>query len=76
MLTASRCCHPWGGDPIPVFLENISDARLIQQIARESGARVGGTLYSDALSPAGGPAGSYIQLMTHNLQTIGAALKP
>lgn len=59
-----------------VFLENISDARLIQQIARESGARVGGTLYSDALSPEGDPASSYVQLMMHNLQAIGAALKP
>ncbi len=37
-----------------VFLENISDQRLMQQIARETGARIGGTLYSDSLS---GPTG-------------------
>ncbi|MFN9708443.1 MAG: metal ABC transporter solute-binding protein, Zn/Mn family [Burkholderiales bacterium] len=57
-----------------VFLENISDAKLIQQIARESGARVGGTLYSDALSTPDGPAATYLQLMQHNLHTFAAAL--
>ena len=35
-----------------VFLENISDPRLARRIAAETGARVGGTLYSDALSDA------------------------
>lgn len=46
-----------------VFLENVSDPRLMERIARESGARVGGRLYSDALSPPGGPAGTYIDMM-------------
>lgn len=59
-----------------VFIENISDPRLIQQIAAESGARVGGMLYSDALSPPGGPADSYLKLMEHNLQAIETALMP
>jgi zinc/manganese transport system substrate-binding protein len=57
-----------------VFLENISDARLIERIAREGGARVGGTLYSDALSRPGGPAGTYLKLFEHNLRTIADAL--
>jgi zinc/manganese transport system substrate-binding protein len=57
-----------------VFMENISDPRLMQQIARESGARIGGTLYSDALSDAKGPAASYIDMMHNNIREFGAAL--
>jgi zinc/manganese transport system substrate-binding protein len=59
-----------------VFMENISDPRLIQQIARESGARIGGTLYSDALSGKDGPAATWLQLFRHNLETLVEALKP
>jgi zinc/manganese transport system substrate-binding protein len=57
-----------------VFLENISDQRLIQRIAQETGARVGGTLYSDSLTAAGGPAPDYIAMMRHNLSQIVGAL--
>jgi zinc/manganese transport system substrate-binding protein len=57
-----------------IFLENISDARLIEQIARETGLPVGGTLYSDALSQPDGPAATYIDLMMHNARTIRAAI--
>ncbi len=57
-----------------IFVENISDPRLIQRIASESGARVGATLYSDALSPPGGPADTYLKLMAHNLEAILAVL--
>lgn len=57
-----------------VFVENISDRRLIDQIVRETGARIGGTLYSDALSKADGPAGTYLDMMRHNIQTLVAAL--
>jgi zinc/manganese transport system substrate-binding protein len=57
-----------------VFVENVTDARLIEQIARETGAVAGGTLYSDALSPAGGPAGTYIDMIRHNIKTLSAAL--
>ncbi|MES2887826.1 MAG: zinc ABC transporter substrate-binding protein [Pseudomonadota bacterium] len=59
-----------------LFVENISDPRLIQRIAAESSARVGGTLYSDALSAPGGPADTYLKLMAHNLDAIRAALAP
>lgn len=58
-----------------VFIENISDPRLVERIAREAQARVGGTLYSDALSAPGGPADSYLKLYEHNLRTIADALK-
>jgi zinc/manganese transport system substrate-binding protein len=59
-----------------LFLENIADPRLIERIARESGARVGGTLYADALSAPGGPADSYLRLMAHNVRTLADALGP
>ena len=57
-----------------VFLENISDPRLIEQIARETHAKIGGTLYSDALSPPGGPAATYVDMMRHNLRAFTTAL--
>ena len=58
-----------------VFVENISDRRLIDQIVRETGARIGGTLYSDALSKADGPANTYLDMMRHNNQVLIAALR-
>ncbi len=57
-----------------VFMENISDPRLMQQIARETGAKIGGTLYSDALSGANGPAATYIDMMRNNVREFAAAL--
>ena len=57
-----------------VFLENITDPRLMQQIARETGARIGGTLYSDALSEPDGPAATYIDMMRHNVREFTKAL--
>ncbi len=59
-----------------VFVENIADPRLIEQIGRETGATVGGVLYSDALSPPAGPAGSYVAMMRHNAESIARALQP
>lgn len=53
-----------------IFLENISNPRLIQQIANETGTKIGGRLYSDALSAANGPAATYIDMMRHNVSTI------
>lgn len=57
-----------------VFLENITNPRLAEQIAKESGAKIGGRLYSDALSSADGPAGTYIAMMKHNISQIEKAL--
>ncbi len=57
-----------------VFLENVSSVRLMEQIARETGAKVGGKLYSDALSGADGPAPSYIEMMRHNVRQLSSAL--
>ena len=57
-----------------MFLENITDPRLMEQIARETGAAIGGTLYSDALSEPSGPAGTYIDMMRHNIAEFTKAL--
>ncbi|RAL99498.1 MULTISPECIES: zinc ABC transporter substrate-binding protein AztC [Agrobacterium] len=57
-----------------IFVENITDKRLIDQIASETGLKVGGTLYSDALSTADGPAATYIDMVNHNIETISAAV--
>ena len=58
-----------------LFIENISDPRLIERIAREGGARIGGTLYSDALSKPDGPAATYLRMMEHNARSLAAALQ-
>jgi len=57
-----------------VFIENISDPRLMQRIAQETGARIGGKLYSDALTDEKGDAPTYIDLMRHNVRQIATAL--
>ncbi|MCC6301396.1 MAG: metal ABC transporter substrate-binding protein [Gammaproteobacteria bacterium] len=57
-----------------LFVENISDPRLLEQIGRETGLKPGGRLYSDALSEQGEPAGTYLDMMRHNVSTIAAAL--
>ncbi|WP_353640882.1 zinc ABC transporter substrate-binding protein AztC [Mesorhizobium sp. WSM2239] len=57
-----------------IFVESITNARLAEQIATETGLKVGGTLYSDALSAADGPAPTYIDLMRHNIETIKGAV--
>ena len=59
-----------------IFIENVSDQRLLQQIARETSMVLGGALFSDALSQASGPAGSYILMMRHNLQTLLNGMQP
>ena len=63
-------------DKIPaVFIESISDSRLLDRIRQESGAKIGGTLYSDALSKADGLAATYLDMMRQNARTLANALK-
>ena len=57
-----------------IFVENINNPRLIEQIASETGLKPGGKLYSDALSDKDGPAATYIDMMRHNVQTIKDAV--
>ncbi len=58
-----------------LFVENISNGAILRQIARETGVKIGGTLFSDALSPLGGPAGTYLDMMRHNTTAMVAAIK-
>jgi zinc/manganese transport system substrate-binding protein len=58
-----------------VFLENMSDDRLIGRIAAETGARVGGTLFSDALTDEKGDAPTYIAMVKHNIRALTSALE-
>jgi len=57
-----------------VFLENVTDHRLLDQIAKETGAKIGGTLFSDALSDERGPAATYLDMFRHNVATLSEAL--
>jgi zinc/manganese transport system substrate-binding protein len=57
-----------------VFLENVTDERLLRRIGEESGARVGGTLYSDALTDERGVAPTYLDMMRHNVKQLAEAL--
>lgn len=59
-----------------VFLENVSDPRLIDRIAAETGARIGGTLYSDSLTAENGDAPTYIDMVRHNIKMLTGALIP
>ena len=53
-----------------LFIENMTDARLVTIIGNETGAVVGGTLFSDALSPPDGPAPAYIAMFKNNMPKL------
>ncbi|MBY0468628.1 MAG: zinc ABC transporter substrate-binding protein, partial [Burkholderiaceae bacterium] len=57
-----------------LLVENISDPRLIDRIAREAGLKVGGKLYSDALSLPGTDADTYLRMFEHNVRTLVEAM--
>ena len=57
-----------------MFIESIADPRLLERISRESGARIGGTLYADSLAKAGNPAATYLGMMRQNARTLAVAL--
>lgn len=58
-----------------LFVETISNPRLIEQIGRETGVRPAGELYSDSLSPPGGPADSYVKMIRHNTTALTGAIQ-
>ena len=58
-----------------LFVENITSPALIEQISKETGLKIGGRLFSDALSERGGPATSYVGMFEHNLGAIMTALQ-
>jgi zinc/manganese transport system substrate-binding protein len=57
-----------------VFIENMTDPRLVRTLARETGAVVGPPVYSDALSPPGGPADTYLKMLRYNTSAFAAAM--
>jgi zinc/manganese transport system substrate-binding protein len=58
-----------------VFIENVSDPRLVEQIGKESGVTLGGEIYSDALSKPEGPAPTYIDMFKNNVTKMVAAMR-
>jgi zinc/manganese transport system substrate-binding protein len=58
-----------------IFLENMSDPRLADMVAQESGIKVGGELYADALSDPSGPAPDYLSLIRHNAKQLLAVMQ-
>ena len=53
-----------------LFLDSITDPRAMQRIAGETGAAIGGTIYGDAFSPAGGVADTYIKMLRHDVASL------
>ncbi|HET6221821.1 MAG TPA: zinc ABC transporter substrate-binding protein [Dongiaceae bacterium] len=58
-----------------LFVENITDPRLVETISRETGAPMGGALFSDALSPADGPAPTYTAMFKNNVPKLVAGMQ-
>jgi zinc/manganese transport system substrate-binding protein len=58
-----------------VFVENITDPRTVERIAKEAGVTIAGSLYSDALSEPSGPAPTYIDMMRHNTRLLAKAMQ-
>src|SRR5579872_4820047 len=57
-----------------LFLDSITDPRAMQQVASETGASIGGTLYGDALSKPGGEADTYLKMLRHDVATLKAGM--
>jgi len=58
-----------------VFIENMTSPRMAEMLAKETGAVLGGTVYSDALSPTGGPAATYLDMLRHNTTLFAGAMR-
>ena len=58
-----------------VFVENMSSPKLVAQLSQDAGAKVGASLYADALSPPGQPGATYLQMMRHNVTQLAAGMK-
>lgn len=53
-----------------VFIESTINPKIINQIAQDNNVAIGGKLYSDSLGEKGGPAGTYLEMLRHNADTI------
>jgi zinc/manganese transport system substrate-binding protein len=57
-----------------LFLDSITDPRIMERVAKETGAVIGGTIYGDALSQPGGEADTYIRMLRHDVITLKAGM--
>jgi zinc/manganese transport system substrate-binding protein len=57
-----------------IFAENISDPRVLERVVKDTGAKIGGTLYADALSAPGTQADTYLKMFELNVSTIVAGI--
>ena len=57
-----------------VFVENMSNPKLIAQLSKDAGATLGASLYADALSTADQPGATYLQMMRHNVTQLVAGM--
>jgi zinc/manganese transport system substrate-binding protein len=57
-----------------LFLDSITDPRAMERISKETGAVIGGTLYGDALSRPDGEAGTYVEMIRHDIATLKAGM--
>ncbi|MBE2214352.1 MAG: zinc ABC transporter substrate-binding protein [Opitutaceae bacterium] len=58
-----------------LFVEAVSNPRLLEQLARDTGVAIGGELFTDSLGPTGSPAASYLGMVRENTLRILAALE-
>lgn len=57
-----------------LFIENMSDPRLISEIAQETGVKPGGALFADALSAKGEGGETYLDMFKHNIALLAPAM--
>ena len=58
-----------------VFVENMANPQLIAQLSKDAGATLGASLYADALSPAGQPGATYLQMVRHNVMQLVTGMR-
>ncbi len=58
-----------------VFVENMNNPKLIEQLSKDAGATVGATLYSDSLSATDKPGSTYLKMMNHNVTQLVAGMR-
>lgn len=58
-----------------VFVENMANPQLIAQLSKDAGATLGASLYADALSPAGQPGATYLQMLRHNVTQLVTGMR-
>jgi len=58
-----------------VFVENMTNPKLLAQLSKDAGVTVGTALYADALSAPGKPGSTYLQMVRHNVTQLAAGMK-